>query len=76
MWWGQASQSQLNGVQFSVGGGYSYYQWYYNDTAINGANISSYTPQPNKFGSYKVEVGNDFNCRIFSDPRFMLLPQP
>jgi uncharacterized delta-60 repeat protein len=55
-----------DGVKFLTGPGYTGYQWYYNDTAINGATAISYTPQASQFGRYKVRASNLFNCSLFS----------
>lgn len=59
-----------NGVQFSTNTGYAGYQWFYNDTAIAGATAYIYSPLPAKFGRYKVEVTNGFNCSSVSDEKF------
>jgi hypothetical protein len=56
-----------DGTKFSTTAGYAHYQWYQNDTAINGATANSYTPGTSQFGKYKVVVTNNFNCSSTSD---------
>lgn len=42
------------------------YQWYLNDTAINGANSSVYVA--NQTGNYAVEISDSNGCHTFSNP--------
>ncbi|MCB0537652.1 MAG: T9SS type A sorting domain-containing protein [Bacteroidetes bacterium] len=57
--------SENNGV-LSVNDDYTTYQWYLGTNAISGANSASYTPTVS--GDYSVEVTDNFNCGIYSNP--------
>lgn len=44
------------------------YQWFFNDTKIDGANSQIY--EPDTSGYYKVEVADNHNCKNISDPYY------
>jgi hypothetical protein len=51
----------LSGGKLTTSSSYNSYQWYYNNTAITGANTFQLTPQFN--GNYSVEVSDSSNCK-------------
>jgi uncharacterized delta-60 repeat protein len=59
-----------DGVKFTSSAGYTTFQWFYNDTAINGATAMNYTPLPARLGRYNVQVSNSYNCTRFSDEKW------
>lgn len=43
-------------------------QWYKNGTMLPGETNQEYTPDPDEIAEYSVEVTNEFDCSIMSDP--------